>query len=95
MVVAIAAGQQPKLTLNPTDAATMLNQVVGKNSTNGFFAGADVINQVLTLSGTPSQVEAAKNWLMQMGENLGGSGSNGLAGGPYSEDRSPRRVLRS
>src|SRR5205814_2380540 len=59
---------------------------------NGLRLSADLVNFTLTMCGTAAQVEAAKTWLMQMGE-LGGS-APGRAGYPgMPDDRSNVRVL--
>src|SRR5204862_1331215 len=63
--------------LGPQEAATGLIQMVGgdptgKTPNNGFMAIADLANQSITISGTPRQIEQAKDWLAQVGGPLAG-----------------------
>jgi type II secretory pathway component GspD/PulD (secretin) len=84
--------------IGPQEAVASLNQVVGgdptgKNPTNGFMAVADLNSLSITISGTPRQVEQAKDWLAQMGEPVVGfSGTGGRQAG-MPEDRSNVRVI--
>jgi type II secretory pathway component GspD/PulD (secretin) len=84
--------------IGPQEAVTSLNQVVGgdptgKTATNGFLAVADLNNSSLTLSGTPRQLEQAKEWLAKMGEPLEGFTGPGNRPRGAADDRSNVRVI--
>ncbi len=84
--------------IGPQEAVASLNQVVGgdptgKTATNGFLAVADLNNNSLTLSGTPRQLDQAKEWLAKMGEPLEGFAGPGTRPRGMPDDRSNVRVI--
>src|SRR5262245_19678679 len=84
--------------IGPQEAVASLNQVVGgdpsgKTATNGFLAVADLNNSSITLSGTPRQLDQAKEWLAKMGEPLEGFTGAGNRQSGMPDDRSNVRVI--